>query len=131
MFSLLGILPTLCGHFSFPFLIFPRGDMIFFSDIPLSNCSTQFFFLQIHSQLHRFWRKILCIYKRFSLRGHFLLSLPNFFQEEKWVFFPDITLSCSPNCSPQFFYKFIYNCIVFETKSNLETSSSLRTRGYN
>ena len=34
----------LCGHFSFPFLIFPRGDMIFFSDIPLSNCSTQFFF---------------------------------------------------------------------------------------
>ena len=46
-------------------LIFPRGDMIFFSDIPLSNCSTQFFF-----------------------------------------------------------YKFIYNCVVFETKFFLYTKGS-------
>ena len=189
MFSLLGILPTLCGHFSFPFW-FSQEEIWFFFRHSFVQLLNTVFFLQIHSQLHRFWSKILCIYKRFSLRGHFLLSLPNFFQEEKWVFFPDITLSCSPNCLPQFFYKFIYNCIVFETKffvftkgshyadifsslfpiffrrrnefsfqtllclvlliayhnfstnsftiasflkqsSNLETSSSLRTRGYN
>ena len=124
MFSLLGILPTLCGHFSFSFLIFPRGDMIFFFRHSFVQLLNTVFFLQIHSKLHRFWSKILCIYKRFSLRGHFLLSLPNFFQEEKWVFFPDITLSCSPNCLPQFFYKFIYNCIVFEAKFFVYTKGS-------
>ena len=92
---------------------FPKTRYDFFSRHSFVQLLNAVFFLQIHSQLHRFWSKILCIYKRFSLRGHFLLSLPNFFQEEKRVFFPDITLSCSPNCSPQFFYKFIYNCIVF------------------
>ena len=52
MFSLLGILPTLCGHFIFPFLIFPRRDMIFFPDIPFSNCSKQFFFYKfIHNYI--------------------------------------------------------------------------------
>ena len=71
---------------------FPKRRYDFFFQTFLCPIAQHSFFLQIHSQLHRFWSKILCIYKRFSLRGHFLLSLPNFFRRRNEFSFQ--TLLC-------------------------------------
>ena len=132
MFSLLGILPTLCGHFSFPFLIFPRGDMIFFFQTFLCPIAQHSFFFYKFIHNYIVFEAKFFVYTKGSHYADIFSSLfPIFFRRRNEFSFQ--TLLCLVLLIA--YHNFSTNSFTIASflkqNSNLETSSSLRTRGYN
>lgn len=105
-------------------LIFPRGDMIFFSDIPLSNCSTQFFFYKFIHNYIVFETKFFVYTKGSHYAAIFSSLFPIFFRRRNEFSFQ--TLLCLVLLIA--YHSFSTNSFTIASflkqNSNLETSSS-------